>query len=167
MSSPPDTDLLMATSPAHAHALGHPTRHRLLLEIDERGATVSQLAHRLLINKGNVAHHIGVLVDAGLLRKGPTRTVRGGTEQYYLRAAKRVHFESGPDGLAVHAMMDNLAHTLARDPGALFNHRILRLTARQAAALAARLDAIVNELEPAGDRERRHGVVVSVHRTAP
>jgi DNA-binding transcriptional ArsR family regulator len=160
----PPPELLDATDPIRARALGHPTRHRLLLELGESGATVSQLAHRLMINKGNVAHHLAVLVDAGLVGKGPTRTVRGGTEQYYVRAATRIRFEGGPDNVALMAMMSNLADAIARDERALLNHRTLRLTARQAAALAARLDQLVHELEPAGEREQRYGVVVSVYR---
>src|SRR3954451_1356722 len=142
--------------------MSHPTRHRLLVELGEDGATVSQLANRLMTNKGNVAHHLKVLVDAGLVRRGRTRTVRGGTEQYFVRAARRFRFEQAPDALA--AMMTNLAVELAGDQQALLNHRVLRLTRRQAGALAAHLDAIVSKLEPAGDRERRYGVVVSVYR---
>jgi DNA-binding transcriptional ArsR family regulator len=157
-------ELLDATGPVQARALGHPTRHRLLLELGENGATVSQLAHRLMINKGNVAHHLAVLVEAGLVRKGPTRTVRGGTEQYYVRAAGRVKFEGGPDNVALSAMMTNLTSELAGDDRALLNHRILRLTERQATALASHLDTIVHSLEPAGPREQRYGIVVSVYR---
>jgi predicted ArsR family transcriptional regulator len=136
----------------------------LLLELGEGGATVSQLAHRLMINKGNVAHHLAVLVAAGLVRKGPTRTVRGGTEQYYVRPARRIKFEGGPDNVALTAMMSNLTSEIAGDDRALLNHRTLRLTERQAAALAAHLDALVHELEPAGAREQRYGVVVGVYR---
>lgn len=157
-------DLLDATGPEQARALGHPTRHRLLLELGENGATVSQLAHRLMINKGNVAHHLAVLVEAGLVRKGPTRTVRGGTEQYYVRPQRRIRFEGGPDNIALSAMMTNLTRELAGDDRALLNHRTVRLTERQAAALAARLDTIVHDLEPAGPREQRYGVVVAVYR---
>jgi len=156
------TELLDATGPAYAKAMSHPTRHRLLVELGEDGATVSQLANRLTTNKGNVAHHLKVLVEAGLVRRGRTRTVRGGTEQYFVRAARRFRFEQAPDALA--AMMSNLADELAGDQQALLNHRVLRLTRRQAGALAAHLDAIVSNLEPAGDRERRYGVVVSVYR---
>lgn len=157
-------ELLDATDPVRARALAHPTRHRLLLELGEGAATVSQLAHRLMINKGNVAHHLAVLVTAGLVRKGPTRTVRGGTEQYYVRPGRRIKFEGGPDNVALTAMMSNLTAEIARDDRALLNHRILRLTERQAAALAARLDQLVHDLEPAGPGEQRYGVVVSVHR---
>lgn len=151
-----------ATGPEYAKAMSHPTRHRLLLELGEDGATISQLANRLTTNKGNIAHHVAVLVQAGLARRGPTRTVRGGTEQYFVRAAKQIRFEQLPDALA--AMMNNLTEELAGDQHALLNHRVLRLTRQQAAALAAHLDAIVNNLEPAGARERRYGVVVSLYR---
>jgi DNA-binding transcriptional ArsR family regulator len=155
-------DVMNATGPQYAKAMGHPTRHRLLHELGEGGATISQLANRLITNKGNIAHHLKVLVDAGLVRRGPTRTVRGGTEQYFVRAAAKIRFEQQPDAVA--AMMTNLTDELAGDRQALFNHRVLRLTPRQAAALTAHLDATVNNLEPAGDRERRYGVVVSVYR---
>ncbi len=156
------TDVLDATGPRYAKAMSHPARHRLLFELGDDGATISQLANRLATNKGNVAHHLNVLAQAGLVRRGRTRTVRGGTEQYFVRAARRFRFDQLPDALA--AMMSNLTEELAGDRNALFNHRVLRLTARQASALAAHLDAVVNDLEPAGDRERRYGVVVSVYR---
>ena len=156
------TDLLDATGPAYAKAMAHPTRHRLLLELGGDGATISQLANRLTTNKGNVAHHLNVLVQAGLVRRGRTRTVRGGTEQYYVRAARRFRFEQAPDALA--AMMSNLTDELAADKNALLNHRVLRLSRQQAAALAAHLDAVINDLEPAAERELRYGVVVSVYR---
>jgi hypothetical protein len=61
-------------------------------------------------------------------------------------------------------MMSNLTSEIAGDDRALPNHRTLRLTERQAAALAAHLDTIVHELEPAGPREQRYGVVVGVYR---
>jgi len=153
-----------ATGPSYARALSHPTRHRLLLELGEGPATVSQLTNRLMINKGNVAHHLAVLVEAGLVGKGSTRTVRGGTEQYYVRLAERIKFEGGPDNVTLTAMMSNLTNEIARDEEALLNHRVLRLTERQAAALAAHLETIVDQLEPASPREQRYGVVVSVYR---
>lgn len=160
--NPPE--LFDATGAAHARALSHPTRHRLLLELGEGEATVSQLTNRLMINKGNVAHHLAVLVEAGLVRKGQTRTVRGGTEQYYVRPAQAIKFEGGPDNATLFAMMSNLANEIAGDKEALLNHRTLRLTERQAAALSTHLDTVVHGLEPASPREQRFGVVVSVYR---
>jgi len=53
----------------------------------------------------HVAHHLNVLLEAGLISKGPTRTVRGGTEQYFTRPARRIRFEGGSDGAALVAMM--------------------------------------------------------------
>lgn len=155
------TDPLDVTGPGYARAMSHPMRHRLLLELGD-GATISQLANRLSTNKGNVAHHLNVLVQAGLVRRGATRTVRGGTEQYFVRTAKQYRFAQAPDALA--AMMSNLTEELAADQQALLNHRVLRLTSRQAAALAAHLEAIVSNLEPADDRERRYGVLIGVYR---
>ncbi len=46
--------------------MGHPTRHRLLLELGQDGATISQLANRMQSNKGSTSYHLNVLVQAGL-----------------------------------------------------------------------------------------------------
>ena len=157
------TDELHATSPAHLHALAHPTRVRLWRELGDDGATISQLAHRLPTNKGNVAHHLGVLVDAGLARKGRTRTVRGGTEQYYERTARRLHFGPGDGGAATQALLDSVAAEIGRHGQPLLNHRVLRLTRQQAVALARHLDTVVDQLEPAPEPETSYGVLVSVY----
>ena len=158
-------DALDASGPQYAKAMSHPARHRLLLELGQDGATISQLANRLNTNKGNVSHHLNVLVQAGLARRDRTRTVRGGTEQYYVRTAHRIRFENAPDALS--AMMTNLADELAADPDALINHRVLHLTRAQAAALATHLDSIVHSLRPAEEREPQHGVLVGVYRRRP
>lgn len=41
-------------------ALSHPTRVRLWAALGPNEATISQLSHRLALNKGNVAHHLDV-----------------------------------------------------------------------------------------------------------
>jgi len=157
----PIPPLIDTSDPVSAHALSHPTRHRLLAALGDGQATISQLTNRLAINKGNVAHHLGVLVDAGLVRKGPTRTLRGGTEQYYLRTHSRLDV-SGDE--PTRAMLDNLTSQIMADASSRLNHRVLRLTARQASALADHLDSLVHRLEPAPEREQRYGVVVGVYR---
>src|ERR1700733_2448782 len=43
-------------------------------------------------HKGNIAHHLKVFREAGLVTPAGTRQVRGGTEQYYQRAARILHF---------------------------------------------------------------------------
>ena len=52
-------------------------RHRLLFALGQGEATISQLAVALGSNKGNVAHHLKVLVGAGLVRPAATRAVPG------------------------------------------------------------------------------------------
>lgn len=151
----------MELTAQQAAALAHQLRHRIWREIDPGGSTVSQLTHRLATNKGNVAHHVKVLVDAGLVRKDRTRTVRGGTEQYYVRTADRIWIEADDD--AARAMFSVVADEIVRARDPLLNHRTLRLTRAQAEALARHLDRVVNELEPAAERERRYGVLVSVY----
>ncbi|MDE9366634.1 helix-turn-helix domain-containing protein [Luteipulveratus sp. YIM 133132] len=158
-AGPPTFD---AGSPAQMRALAHPMRHRILAALREDGATVSQLSHRLRTNKGNAAHHVKVLVAAGLVRRGPRRTVRGGTEQYYVRVAPRIRISPGEDGVVTRAMLATMAEEIPTDDDHLLNHRRLRLTARQAEALADYLDRLVNELESANRREREYGVVVGV-----
>src|SRR5690625_2448926 len=85
-------DAVHATSPAQMRALSHPARHKLLRALAPEGATISQLSNRLAMNKGSVSHHLTVLREAGLVHKGPTRTVRGGTEQYFVPTAHKVLF---------------------------------------------------------------------------
>lgn len=151
------------TSATQAAALTHPLRHKIWRAIDEDGATVSQLTNRLSTNKGNVAHHVKVLVDAGLLARGRRRTVRGGTEQYYVRTAMRVKI-TGDNGPATRAMIESVADEIADDASALLNHRTIRMSRRQAIALAYHLDQVVLDLEPADPNERSYGVMVSVYR---
>src|SRR5215470_16930925 len=85
-------EVAAVSSPAQFKALGHPMRHRLLFALGRDEATISQLATMLGSNKGNIAHHLKVLVDAGLVQPAGTRKVRGGTEQYYRNAFRRLAF---------------------------------------------------------------------------
>lgn len=158
-------DVIDATRPDQLRALSHPLRNRILTSLDRDGATISQLANRLRTNKGNVAHHLGVLVSAGLVRKGRTRTVRGGTEQYFLPVGRRVRFGTGPDGAPIRAMLATVADEIPPDDH-LLNLRHLRLTANQAAALSDHLEKLITDLRPAGPRELEHGVIVGVWRKA-
>jgi len=114
-------------------ALGHPMRHRLLAALAQGQATISQLAATLDSNKGNVAHHLKVLADAGLVEPAGTRQVRGGTEQYYQRAAPGL--DVGDPAIAV-AEASALA---AADPRAFVALRTLRLTPGHAEQLTAAL----------------------------
>lgn len=164
VSGEPPDERLTITSPDQYRALGHPLRHRLLFALGQHPATISQLAAALGSHKGSVAHHLKVLREAGLVAVTHTRQVRGGTEQYYQRTARRVEFPGGEGtaqaGVMLQAVADEMA-TAAAEP--LLVLRNIRLTAGQARRLASTLGDLVGGLEDAGDGAARYGVLVGVY----
>ncbi|MGS2616397.1 ArsR/SmtB family transcription factor [Micromonospora sp. LZ34] len=160
---PPD-ELLEVTTPAQFKALGHPLRQRLLFALGQRPATISQLAASLGAAKGNVAHHLKVLREAGMVRVVHTRPVRGGTEQYYQRSARHLRVAPGQTAAtaAMFGAVGEEVATAADEP--LVQLRHLRLTAAQADQLATALSDLVDGAEDAGDGAPRYGVLVSLYR---
>lgn len=153
------------SSAAQFKALGHPLRHRLLFALGQDPATISQLAGALGTAKGNVAHHLGVLRDAGMVRVVETRQVRGGTEQYYRRTAKIFDFSGEGERANTAVALEAVAAELQSATGQPLTHfRNVRLTEQQAVELQDRLTELVKNLEDAGPGESRYGVVVSVYR---
>jgi len=168
--APEDTaaEVLETTDPRQLKALAHPLRNRILFALGPDGATVSQLAATLSTNKGNVAHHLAVLEGAGLVRRGPRRQVRGGTEQYFLRAARRLKTPGGSRAGHTAALLQAVAEEVDASPtDALLTLRRIRLTPARAASLAQHLERLVEDLPEAGPREADHGVLVSVFRASP
>lgn len=150
---------------AQMKALSHPSRVRLWSALGAGDATISQLANRLSLNKGNVAHHLKVLEQAGLVRAARSRTVRGGTEQDFTRTDRRLIVPDVPGGAGPGAaMMANIAAGVrdARDPRV--HQRSIRLTPAQASALADHLDSLLHNLQPADDRHGVYEVVTAVYR---
>jgi len=94
MSNPtrlPDYDLaddVVVSEAAPLRALADPLRSTILDLLLERAATVTELAGAVGRPKSTVAHHVGVLVDAGLARVVRTRRVRAIDERYYGRTAR-------------------------------------------------------------------------------
>lgn len=87
----PDYDLddqAVVTAPAQLRAMSDPLRSTILDLVLERAATVTELAAAVGRPKSTVAHHVGVLVDAGMLRVVRTRRVRAIDERYYGRTAR-------------------------------------------------------------------------------
>jgi len=156
-------DAVHATSPAQMRALSHPARHKLLRALAPEGATISQLSNRLAMNKGSVSHHLTVLREAGLVHKGPTRTVRGGTEQYFVPTAHKVLFPPGDDGAATHAMLATIADELGADDDHLLSHRVVCLSRDQARALRQHLEDVVDNVAPASPNEHQYGILVGVY----
>ncbi|MGC4894678.1 ArsR/SmtB family transcription factor [Micromonospora sp. DT31] len=148
---------------AHFKALAHPFRHRLLFALGAGPATLSQLAARLGAAKGTVAHHLGVLTEAGMVRPAHSRQVRGGTERYHERTFRRLT-GVGTDSAATAALLGAFAEELAGDPDPLMHLRHLRLTPAQAQRLRSTLDELVGEAEEAPPGQARYGVLVSLYR---
>jgi len=92
-------ETIVADSPARLKALGHPLRLLILDLVLERAMTVTELADRVRKPRGTIAHHIDVLVDAGLLKVTATRRVRAIEERFYGRTAHTIVYpDSAMDG---------------------------------------------------------------------
>jgi DNA-binding transcriptional ArsR family regulator len=81
-------DQMVVTAPAQLRAMADPLRAMVLDLLLERAATVAELAVAVKRPKSTVAHHVNVLLDAGLLRVVRTRRVRAIDERYYGRTAR-------------------------------------------------------------------------------
>jgi DNA-binding transcriptional ArsR family regulator len=154
------------TTAQQYQAFGHPLRLRLMFALGRRPATISQLAAELGARKGNVAHHLKVLRDAGLVRVGHTRHVRGGTEQYYERSARRFDFAGGDttvhSALALRVVADEVAAS-PEDPFVVL--RQLRLTRAQVEELTGTLTRLAQDLGEADGGEPRYGLVLGLYQT--
>jgi DNA-binding transcriptional ArsR family regulator len=101
----PDYELaeeLVVTTPVQLRAMADPLRATFLDLLLERAATVGELAAAVGRPKSTVAHHVNVLVDAGMLRVVRTRRVRAIDERFYGRTARlfRVGAVDRPGGAA-------------------------------------------------------------------
>ena len=155
------------TTAEHYKALAHPLRQRLLFRLGEP-ATTSQLAAALRTNKGNIAYHLGVLRDAGLVTPAGARQVRGGTEQYYQRVARIISFaDHHPQAdlpASFRAVADEIA---AAEPGPFLVLRHIRLTPAQAEQVTATLAALVGQAEDADPGQPRYGMLLGLYRQRP
>ncbi|MER7948887.1 winged helix-turn-helix domain-containing protein [Streptomyces sp. NPDC096079] len=164
---PPPEDVLEIGAPEQFAALAHPLRQRLLFALGHRPATTSQLAAQLDAKKGNVAHHLKVLREAGLIHVAETRRVRGGTEQYYQRTARRM-LVAEPQAAGTAAMLAAVAHELSRSPAqSQLTLRHLRLTPAKARELGDTLARLVDEAEESAEDQPVHGVLVALYEQAP
>lgn len=102
----PDYELeetIELTSAEQVRAISDPLRTTILGLLHERAATVTELATAVRRPKSTVAHHVGVLARAGLLRVVRTRRVRAIDERYYGRTARMFYVSLGrqADGVAL------------------------------------------------------------------
>jgi DNA-binding transcriptional ArsR family regulator len=109
-SSIPDYELanrIVVTTPAQLRAMADPLRATILDLLLERAATVAELAAAVGRPKSTVAHHVNVLMEAGMLRVVRTRRVRAIDERSYGRTARVFYVgvvnRPGEDPTTVHA----------------------------------------------------------------
>lgn len=163
---PPPEDVLEIGAPEQFAALAHPLRQRLLFALGQRPATISRLAAQLDAKKGNVAHHLKVLREAGLVHIAETRQVRGGTEQYHQRTARHM-VVAEPQAAGTAAMLAAFAQELDRSPAETLTLRHLRLSPAQARELGETLTKLVDEAEEDTEDQPVHGVLVALYQQAP
>jgi DNA-binding transcriptional ArsR family regulator len=100
-------DQIVVTAPKQLRALADPLRATIMDLLLERAATVAELAAAVERPKSTVAHHVNVLVNAGILRVVRTRRVRAIDERYYGRTARTFYVgvvdRPGEDPTTVHA----------------------------------------------------------------
>lgn len=90
----PDYDLpdtVEVSTPSQLRAIADPLRGNIMDLVSERAATVAELAAAVNRPKSTVAHHVGVLVKAGMLRVVRTRRVRAIEERYYGRTGRTLN----------------------------------------------------------------------------
>jgi DNA-binding transcriptional ArsR family regulator len=64
-------------------ALAHPLRQRILMELNRRVASPSELAEEIGEPLGNVSYHVRMLVDLGCIELVSTTPRRGALEHHY------------------------------------------------------------------------------------
>ena len=155
-----EEDVAEIVTPQQFKALGHPMRHRLLFALGQGEATISQLAAILGSNKGNIAHHLKVLTDAGLAVPAGTRQVRGGTERYYRRAHRALEFhDAATTQVAFSAIAAEIA---AAEPEPFLIMRTLRLNPRHVEQITAALHDLADEKNDAAD-DPRYGLLLGLY----
>jgi DNA-binding transcriptional ArsR family regulator len=162
---PSGDDVLRVSTAEQYAALGHPTRLRLLFALGQQPATISQLAAELHSNKGNIAHHLKVLRDAGLVRLAHSRQVRGGTERYFIRSARKFDFASEGAPAYTAMAMRTVGEEMAAAPTEPYiTLRNIRLSQAQVDELTASLTQLVENLTDAADTEPRYGLLLGLYR---
>jgi DNA-binding transcriptional ArsR family regulator len=146
-------DRIVVTAPAQLRALADPLRAVILDLLLERAATVAELAAAVQRPKSTVAHHVNVLVEAGMLRVVRTRRVRAIDERYYGRTARVFYVgvvnRPGEDPTTVHANALSVAAAEsvpaheADELRSILRHA--RIPAERAAEFWQGVDAVVRE----------------------
>lgn len=143
------------TTAEQVRAIGDPLRTTLLGLLHERAATVTELAAAVGRPKSTVAHHVNVLVAAGLLRVVRTRRVRAIDERYYGRTARMFYVGLGRQGEGSELPPDfNDFEVAAKESAAAYDAgqlraflRHARIPEERAAEFWKRIDEAIHEFD--------------------
>ena len=172
----PDYDLvdrIVVTTPAELRAMAEPLRSTILDLVLERAATVTELAGAIGRPKSTVAHHVKVLVDAGMLRVVRTRRVRAIDERFYGRTARLFFVGQVPlEQITPPPWTNYLADAAAESMAAYHadrmwaNIRHARISRARAAAFWQRVEPIIREFsEQPREGDEVYGFVAGLYPT--
>ena len=166
-------DRIVITKPAELRAIAHPLRDAILDLVLERAATVAELAAAVGRPKSTVAHHVNVLLAAGMLRVVRTRRVRAIDERFYGRTA-RLFFvgQVQPEDVNPPPWTNYLADAAAESMPAYHADRMyairrhVRIAPARAREFWDRVDALVRELtQIPREGDTVYGFVVGLYPT--
>ena len=163
-------------SPEQLRAIADPLRSSLLDLVLERAATVAELAAAVGRPKSTVAHHVGVLVDAGMLRVVRTRRVRAIDESFYGRTGRTLVIgvtRGGAGGsgqqnvpMCVNALSVAATESVpAHEADTLYSTlRHARIPAGEASRFWRRVEELVNEFSALPrDGDTSYGLAVGLY----
>ncbi|HEY9376380.1 MAG TPA: helix-turn-helix domain-containing protein [Jiangellaceae bacterium] len=173
----PDYDLadtVEVSTPVQLRAIADPLRTTILDLVLERAATVAELAAAVNRPKSTVAHHVDVLVQAGMLRVVRTRRVRAIDERYYGRTGRTLYVGvvRRPSDTQTPVCINNLSVAAAESVPAHEADRLYttirhaRIPAESAAQFWQRVETLIREftqLPRSGDTV--YGLVAGLYPT--
>ena len=167
-------DRLVVTEPRQLRAMSDPLRTTILDLVLERAATVSEFAEAVGRPRSTVAHHVAVLVEAGMLRTVRTRRVRAIDERFYGRTARL--FQVGavsPQSVNPPPWTNDLADAAEESESAYRSdamrtiRRHARISSDRAAEFWTRIDQLATEFSQLPrDGDTVHGLVVGLYPTS-
>jgi len=141
-------DHVDADTPTRLKALGDPLRMLILDLVLERAMSVTELAERVGRPRGSVAHHVDLLLEAGLLQVVRTRRVRAMEERFYGRVARTINFPDHAHGNDLPFFADARVmfdRDVPDDTPGFFTMRSVRMPSERAAEFCERLEALALE----------------------
>jgi DNA-binding transcriptional ArsR family regulator len=171
-------DVLVVREPEQLKALGDELRARIVVILRERAHSVSELAAKLEMPKGTVAHHVKVLESAGLLKVVRTRRVRALTESYYGRTARLFLYESADTGgyedvrnivaASLRVAAEEILPVDAEDAAACSGVLRVRLSDAEARRFDKRLTKLMDDFRARDDPDGTpYGLALALYRRAP